>query len=63
MKQDSNREIAIRNELIKSLERESIAKDKLIQAQKDMIQALESHILELQKLIEEVISQQDGQKG
>ena len=63
MKQDSNREIAIRNELIKSLERESIAKDKLIQAQKDMIQALESHILELQKLIEEVISQQDEQKG
>lgn len=63
MKRDSNYEIAIRNEQIKSLEHEGRLKDELIQVQEEMIQSLESHILKLQKLIQEMMSQQNEQKG
>jgi len=55
MKQDIENEIAIRDKLIKGLEREGKIKDELIQSQKEMIRILEDHNAELAKMIENMI--------
>lgn len=55
MKQDIENEIAIRDKLIKGLEREGKIKDELIQSQREMIRILEDHNAELAKMIESMI--------
>lgn len=55
MNRNPDARIAARDELIAGLEKENKIQDKIIKEQKCMIRTLESHVSELQKLLEQLL--------
>ncbi len=55
MNRNPDEQIAARDKLIAGLEKENKIQDMLIKEQKRMIQTLESHISELQKMLEQLL--------